>query len=226
MLKLRKTFLAAIASIGFATGANATTITFDSVLDGDLVSTSAVSGVTIVDFNDQTCGAYASCSGDFNIVIGDRGGKYAAPYVSPADSDDATYYMSVPDTNTRNSGTDRVAIFDLGLTANYFGMLWGSVDRYNTLQFLLGDTIVDSYVGNDVSALANGNQGIAATNFYVNFFNLPTFDTIRMISTSFAFETDNHAFGQVAVPEPGVLGLLALGLVGLGVTTRRRQHLA
>lgn len=226
MLNLRKVFLAAVTSIGFATNAGATTITFDSILDGDSVSTSAVSGVTIVDFNDQTCGAYASCTGDFNIVIGDLGGKYAAPYVSATDSDDATYYMSVPDTNTRNQGTDRVAIFNLGMTANYFGMLWGSVDRYNTLQFLLSDTIVESYVGNDVSALANGNQGIAATNFYVNFFNLPTFDTIRMISTSFAFETDNHAFGQVSVPEPGALSLLALGLLSLGITRRRPQRQA
>ena len=224
MLNFRKSLLVLATSIGLTTGAGAATITFDSILDGDSVSTSAVSGVTIVDFNDQTCGAYASCTGDFNIVIGDRGGKYAAPYVSAADSDDATYYMSVPDTDTRNQGTDRVAIFNLGMTANYFGMLWGSVDRYNTLQFLLGDTIVESYVGNDVSTLANGNQGIANTNFYVNFFNLPLFDTVRMISTSFAFETDNHAFGQV--PEPGPLGLLALGIMGLGAAGRRRAQMA
>jgi len=222
VFSLRIAAFVAAAGIGFATSAGAATITFDSVLDGDSVSTSAVSGVTIVDFNDQTCGAYTSCTGDFNIVIGDRGGRYAAPYVSAADSDDATYYMSVPDTDTSNRGTDRVAVFHLGMTANYFGMLWGSVDRYNTLQFLLGDTIVASFVGNDISSLANGNQGIAETNFYVNFFNLPAFDTIRMISTSFAFETDNHAFGLLPVPEPGAVSLLTLGLLGLGA--RRRQQ--
>jgi hypothetical protein len=51
------------------------------------------------------------------------------------------------------------------------------------------------------------------------------FDRIVLVSTNWAFESDNHAFGNVttSVPEPATLVMFGLGLMGLGVMARRRQ---
>ncbi len=210
--------LVATAALLFGVHTHAVVITYDSVLDSDNVSTSAVAGATVVDFNDNTCGAYAACSGDFTIVSGSSRGLYAAPFVTAANSPDTTNYLSVP--NPIRNGS---ALFELGTTANYFGLLWGSIDRYNSIAFLSGASVVASFTGQSITrpSAANGNQTAPSTNTYVNFFDLPSFDAVRLISTNFAFESDNHAFATV--PEPGTLSLLAFGLLGLVLIRRRVQ---
>ena len=93
-------------------------------------------------------------------------GKYAAPYISggngtlfgntQADGRGVTPYLS--------TGIGQVTL-QLDQYHNYFGLLWGSVDDYNTLSFYDGSTLLFSYTGLDVDQLAKGHQGAGGT-FY------------------------------------------------------------
>ncbi|QSP94753.1 PEP-CTERM sorting domain-containing protein [Marinobacter salinisoli] len=178
--------------------------------------TSTQVGVTTVDFNDGTTGSYTSVVGDFTIYDTPSGTGQSAPPFSITDK-----YISVPNPVSNGSAT-----FTLDGSYNYFGFFWGSVDTYNTIEFFDGMTSVASFGGGDITPelIADGNQGSWNSNRYVNFFfdGGHTFDSFVMTSTSFAFETDNHSYGNVAVPESGTLGLLSLGLLGLGLARRRK----
>jgi hypothetical protein len=182
--------------------------------------TSTQSGVNTVDFNDGTIGSYTdsldSNLQDYTIYNTPSGTGQSA---SPFGINDS--FLSVP--NPVANGT---AEFGLGADYDYFGLFWGSVDTYNTLSFWNDGAEIASFSGSDISPLiANGDQGSWNSNRYVNFFftDGDMYDTIRLNSTSYAFETDNHAYGVVAVPEPSIIALFGLGLLGLGLARRKAR---
>ena len=180
------------------------------------IYTTQVAGATTVNWNDYSCGAYTSCTGNGALVSGSVSGRYASPY-GITDT-----YLTVP----RDYGAGAVSLTTPG-SYNYFGLYWGSLDAYNAIHFYNGGSLVGAYDGTDIYPLmANGGQSSWASNRYVNFLFTEGdfFDRIVLVSTNWAFESDNHAFGNIttSVPEPGTLAMFGLGLMGLGVVARRR----
>jgi hypothetical protein len=165
------------------------------------------------------------------IALPDAPGLYAAPFISgsngalfgdsQATGRDETQYLT--------TGIGEVTI-QLAEGHEYFGLLWGSVDDYNSLSFYSGDTLLFNLTGLDVDAMANGDQGANGT-LYVNVFSDILFDRVVASSTSYGFEFDNVALAVHlpaaeieigVVPEPGTLALLGLGLLASIVSRHRR----
>jgi hypothetical protein len=205
---LRAALLAACAGAAQATTVG---ISFDSApaVDGSGLTT-PITGATVYNFDSGMPAGYAGGGG---IVVGSSG-TFAAP------ADDPTHYLSVA-LNVPNG----VEIAHFGQAYNYFGLYWGSIDGYNSLSFLSNNSVVATFTGADVIAAGAqfGDRFGAGANRYVNFlFSDGSFDSVQLTSTNYAFESDNHAVANVAaVPEPGTLGLMSLGLVAAALARRR-----
>ncbi len=147
--------LLAAGLIGLSASAAQAVVVTTSALG---VTTTSIAGATTVDFNDGSCG-YASCTGNFQVVLGSVSGQYAQP------AGTNTRYLSVP--NPVSSGS---ATLSLGTEADYFGLYWGSIDNYNSISFYLAGSLVATYTGTDlVGQFANGNQVSYSSNRYINF---------------------------------------------------------
>ena len=104
-----------------------------------------------------------------------------------------------------------------------FTLLWGSIDSYNSIEFLLGGVSQLLYTGTDLinqslfdplSGTGPNYEQVALVNFS-NFAN--GFDKVTFKSTQAAFEM---ALPPVPVPAAGLLLLGALG--GLAALRRRK----
>jgi PEP-CTERM motif len=167
-------------------------------------------------------GIAVSFTGDGQAVTGSMSGVYAAPYLSsgngtlfgdPNNGPDTTRYLT--------TGVGSVTLVLPG-EEKYVGLLWGSVDAYNTLSLYNGLTLVGTVTGTDVTSSANGNQGEMGT-FYVNINSSNSFDRIVATSSSYAFEFDNVAYNQSAVPEPSSFVLALIGVMGAATYTKMRR---
>ena len=176
------------------------TETFDAQPAGSLSNNGAGHG----NFFSAALDATFSGSGDAGVVNGSLADITGAPFVGPVPgSADATNYLSIG-----AGGTETITFAAL---ENTFGLYWGSVDTFNTLDFYNGTTLVASFTGNDVSPLfATGNLGSFSSNGYVEFLGLASFDKVVLgTGSTNAFEVDNISAGtvhaQLAAPIAGTL---------------------
>jgi hypothetical protein len=167
-----------------------------------------------------------SLTGNYTIRTGSTPNA-AAPWwdadgVPPTGARDLTKYLTVPLNLNVSLGPQSATISFGGPSYDYFGLWWGSMDTYNTLEFLgSGLTTVVATVYGTTFSNGNGAQDSALTNKYVNFYGLPDFYGVRLTSTSYAFEADNIAVGRNVVPIPAAVWFLGSGLLGL-IGIRRR----
>jgi len=176
--------------------------------------TTQVQGATTYDFD--TGAKPATYSGEGWVLPESVSGMAAAP------AGDSTPYLSVAFPHSSGLETFTAAA---GQDYNYFGLYWGSIDDYNWLSFYDGNTLLGTITGNDVIQAGTqlGDQTAAGSNRYVNFFlNDMSFNRIVFGTSAYAFESDNHAFAKVSVPEPGMLALAFAAMGGLFLMRRRR----
>jgi hypothetical protein len=172
--------------------------------------------------------------GDGQAVQGSVTSQYAAPYLSGLNGtgfgnigsglDDTTYVSSG---SMGATGGAAQATFTFLTPQQYFGLLWGSADDYNTLSFFNGATLVGALTGSDVLALL-GEHGVHETlgengTMYVNVNSTLAFNRVVATSSNYAFEVDNIAFNETTVPEPASVALVGIGLLAVGWRSRRRK---
>lgn len=210
---LRHAIASALLGLGFTAAAVAVpVVTIGGTAVAGQGQVTSQSGVTTLDFNTNTLPSGVTLTAAAsNLVTGNLSGVYAAP---PGDS---SRYLTVSPT----SGSP-VSIA-LATAANYIGFYAGSLDDFNLIQFFNGSTLVSSYTGSTLAALAgvpaNGDQSIGR---YFNVFETGnSFTSVLLTSAQNAFELDNFAIGVAAptteVPLPGTLSLFGLGLIAAAV---------
>ncbi|GAA6619287.1 putative Ig domain-containing protein [Scytonema sp. NUACC26] len=157
---------------------------------------SSVWGATSIDFNSgfpSNFVTYTNINSSAAIVSGASPGLYQSPV------DDTTKFLTVAPFND-SRGTSPVAL-NFAIPINYFGLYWGTIDSYNSVDFYSNGSLIQSFRGNDIIALANGSPYLTE---YVNFFASDgvSFDKIVFRSDAAAFESDNHAY-KIAVTLDG-----------------------
>lgn len=234
-MTMRNVLLGSLFCLAFAGSANATLIATVSPTGAPAGQTYATlntlplgnaGGMTATGINVTFAGTAAM------VVTGTSGTTYAAPVFSngngaafgDANGVDTTRYIEVGASNPASSAT-----LSFGTAEQFVGLLWGSVDPYNTLTFFSGangtGTAVGSLTGANLPSSGDNGNRTATGTVYVNVNSTLAFQSLVVTSTQNAFELDDVAFGpaQVSVPEPVSLALLGSGLIGLAAVRRRKS---
>ena len=212
-----------------------------SARGGGLIISSVVggapTGVNYVNYDNLAPGSAGGTSGGVGVsfdgsagaVTGSLPNVYAAPFLSNHNGalfGDAT--VAGPDSTVfLTTGTGSVTLTLPG-PEKYVGLLWGSVDTFNSLSFYdASNNLIGTITGTDVTASANGDQGASGT-FYVNINSTESFVSVVASSPYFAFEFDNFAFNPAvqSVPEPASLvtgGAGALAVLAACWVRRKRE---
>lgn len=188
-------------------------------------------GVNYVSFDDLSPGSTGGTSGGITVsftpdgqaVQGSSSGYYAAPYLSNGNGTLFGDSTNGPDSTTYlTTGLGSVTLVLPG-QEKYFGVLWGSVNTYNTLSFYNGTTLVGAITGSQVTSMPNGDQGANGT-FYVNINSTASFNTVIATSSQYAFEFDNVAYAASAiVPEPSTFVVAMFSEAGMIAYARLRR---
>jgi hypothetical protein len=236
----------------FATAAAATlAVAFGSTAASAVTATLACA--------DQLCFSKQDGSNTAGVSYATNYGAYLPPGVSAG--------SPAPVATSGNSGTQQSPFFNNATSGNNsywvvggpgvnptpayllldslqtsFTLLWGSIDTYNTITFLSGDSVVGSITGSDVinqigalSAIATNpppGTGTGAGNF--NVVALLTLSTACAIETrtvnggcgsfnKIKFESSTNALEFALVPIPPAALLFGTALAGVGFMSRRKK---
>jgi len=217
---IRTTGLGLVTALAFSVGAaNAAPISLGDQLYIDLGGDACIAA-TCTDF------ATAGYSVEGGAVLTDSINNRALKPGSDTGNADAVSSFSITsNTDVPSGAIDPITVSGLN---SAFGFYWGSIDSFNTVDFFYGSDMVTSFTGSDLAALlGTSNSPHYGTDQYVNFFvdglsGDSSFDSVKLSSMDgIAFEV---AAAPVAVPEPAIIGLMGLGLLGLGLARRRRNN--
>ncbi len=153
--------------------------------------------------------ATISFSGTSGIYNGNVKGVAAAPY-TPSGVQTTNFFAAEP---------QGAVTISYASQQQYFGMLWGSVDTYNTLSFYNGSSLVGQLTGSNVKTNANGDQG-ANGSYFVNInFSGVTYNSVVAQASSPAFEFGLISASQTqqVIVAPAPLGLPGATPAGLAV---------
>jgi hypothetical protein len=138
------------------------------------------------------------------VYSGTTTGVAAAPFTASG-PDNSNYLAAEPKGSVTVSFNSQ---------QKYFGLLWGSVDNYNSLNFYNNGTLVETLTGSAISANANGNQ-TASGSYIVNldFNGTASFNSVVATSSTPAFEFDSIAYAATPVPITGA-AIASAGYLG------------
>ena len=117
------------------------------------------------------------------------------------------------------NGAGQTATLDLGGDHKAFSLLWGSPDRYNTLELLNNGGVVLEVLGSSFTVPSLGASFVTISAGIGE-----VFDAVRFTSTSNAFEWASMSATPVPLPTPVML--LLASLAGLGFLSRKRKMIA
>ena len=219
---MKKLLLTSCLALGITSGLYAGTITASGTVGA------AAAGAYKENFNAFALGNGTQSSGALTVEFSGIGAgvvqnsvnnQYAAPFLSGANGNGFGGGAGLDPTRYLTTGIG-IVTFTFASEMDYFGLLWGSIDTFNSLDFWNGADHVVTVSGTDAlfAAHNSGDQGVAGT-FYVNLFaDLGVhYDKVVATSGNYAFEIDNVAYGlNLGVPDSGAtVALLGLSFACL-----------
>ena len=199
---------------------------------------SAFGNATYSNFDNRTLGnttqitnngaLQVSFTGSGAFVQNSSQNQYQAPIISGFNNNffETTTPPATPiaDTTTYiSSGVGSATLTFLSGPQMYLGLLWGSVDTYNSLTFNLVGGGTQTFTGADIMTAA-GSTNTTGT-LYVNITSTVAFTSVVASSTRTSFELDNVAYSTSVVPEPSSMALCGIaGVIGMAVARKRAKR--
>jgi hypothetical protein len=149
--------------------------------------TTPIAGARVETFDDRQSARYAGAG---RTMIGSH------PESKAPEGDRTPYYSVKP--------VAAAFVAEPGISYNYFGLYWGTIDEYNELRFLRGGRLIATVTGRDVlrSLAERGTASPGLLSCYVNiYFGAQAYTRIEFRTSALSFESDNHAFANVTTSE-------------------------